>query len=127
MHLVQIFTFQPHIINTFQCLDRRLFGLLKKKLSDELLLEGGDSAAVFIRRVFHSAKETLMSYNGCSAIGHIRFRYTMDVDPYFRIFDEFVFPESQTSSLSGNLTLARRNCRLKVGMQDLNRSMRRNT
>jgi hypothetical protein len=47
-HLVQIFTFQPHTINTFQCLDRRLFGLLKKKSYGELLLHSDDSAAVFI-------------------------------------------------------------------------------
>jgi hypothetical protein len=93
-HLVQIFTFQPHTRNTFQCLDRRLFGLPESKLLSELLLDSDDSAAVFIRRVFHSTKKTLMSYNTRSALAAIRFRYTMVADPYFRIFGEFVLPGS---------------------------------
>jgi hypothetical protein len=125
-HLVQIFMFQAHTINTFQSLDRRLFGLLKKKSYGELLLDSDDSLAVFIRRVFHSMKKTLMSYNARSALARIRFRYTMDIDPYFRIFGEFVLPESQGFPLSSDPTLARRNCRLKVRMQNLNKSLRRN-
>jgi hypothetical protein len=93
--LVQIFTFQAHTINTFQCLDRRLFALLKKKSDGELLLGSDDSAVVFIRRVFHSMKKTLMSENARSALVRIRFRYSMDVNPYFRIFCAFVLPGSQ--------------------------------
>jgi hypothetical protein len=125
-HLVQVFTLQPLTLNTFQCLNRRLLGLLKKKSYAELLLHSGDSAAVSIRRVFHGMKKTLMSYNARSALARLRFRYTMDVDPYFPIFGEFVLPGNQGSRPFGDLTLARRNCRLKLGMQNLNRSLRRN-
>jgi hypothetical protein len=77
------------------------FGLLKKKLSGALLLDGDDSAAFFIRRVFHSMKKTFMSYNTHNTLARMRFRDIMDGDPYFRIFSKFVLPGSQ-----GFLTLS---------------------
>jgi hypothetical protein len=94
-NLVKIVTFQPYTINNFQCLDRRLFYLLEKKFYGELPLDSDDSAAVFIRRVFHNMKKTLMPCNTRSALARIRVPYSVGVDPYFGIFDEFVLPGSQ--------------------------------
>jgi hypothetical protein len=93
--LAQIFTFQPGAVSTSQYLDRRLFGLLKKRSYRELLLDSGDSVAVFIRRPFHSMQKTVMSYNARTALARLRFRDAVDLDSDVRILAEFVLPGSQ--------------------------------
>jgi hypothetical protein len=40
-------------------------------------------------------KKSLMPYNARSALARIRFRYAIDVDPYFGILDECVISGSQ--------------------------------
>jgi hypothetical protein len=102
------------------------FGLLKKKSYGELPLDSDDSAADS-----SGAFSTTWKRLSCHImlVMHLLvfgFEISWMATGIFESLANLCFLEVKGSSLFGDLTLARRNCCLKVGMPDLNRSVRRN-
>jgi hypothetical protein len=118
-HSVKMFILQSHTTNAFQSLDLHLVGGFKTKLYCEFLLDNDNSAAGFIRRIFHNVRQIFGPDNVRSAFLHIDIRYNIgvdiSVDRYLRIFDESVLPGSQSSSRFGDSTLGCRKCCLEGG------------
>jgi hypothetical protein len=71
------------------------FGILKKRINSRLALDSDDSAARFIKRIFHNMKQALVEENVRNAFIQIGVRHNMDVVPYRLIFDE---PQLQQES-----------------------------
>jgi hypothetical protein len=87
---LKVVTLPPHTTNIFQGVDLSLFGVLKKKMNSQLPLRSDDSVAAFIRRIFHSLKQTLTPDIVRSDFVHIGVEYNIDAEPYLLIFDESV-------------------------------------
>jgi hypothetical protein len=93
-HRVKVVTFPPHTITIFQCFDLRRFGILKKRINYKLPFDGDDSMAMFIKRIFHNMKQTLVEDNVRSAFIQIEVRCNIDIVPYCLIFGESTLRES---------------------------------
>jgi hypothetical protein len=87
-HLVKVITFMLHTNQIFQCFDLSLFGNLKNKIYSELPLEKDETSAGFIKRIFHTMKQTLVEDNVRSAFGQLGLHYGIEADHYVLPFDE---------------------------------------
>jgi hypothetical protein len=93
-HRAKMVTFPPHAANIFQCLDRSLFGILKRQMNSNLPFGNDHSVAAWVKHIFHNFKQTLISNKVCSAFMHIGIQYSIKVEPYLLTFDECVLRES---------------------------------
>jgi hypothetical protein len=93
-HHVKVITFPPHTTHIFQSLDLSLFGTFKKKMNYKLPLESDETAAGFIKRIFHTMKQTLVEDNVRSAFVQLGLRYDIETIPYLLLFDEQVLRQS---------------------------------
>jgi hypothetical protein len=57
-------------------------------------LDGDETTAGFITRIFHMIKQTRVADNVRSAFVQLGLRYDIDTDPYVLLFDEHVLRES---------------------------------
>jgi hypothetical protein len=93
-HQVKVITFPPHTSHIFQSLDLSLFGNFKRKMNYRLPLDSDETAAGFIKRIFHIMKQTLVEDNVRSAFTQLGLRYNIDIIPYTLLFDEHELRQS---------------------------------
>jgi hypothetical protein len=93
-HQVKVITFPPHTSHIFQSLDLSGFGNVKNKMNDRLPLDSDDTTAGFIKRIFHTMKQTLAEDNVRGSFTQIGLQYHNETSPYFLSFDEAVLRQS---------------------------------
>jgi hypothetical protein len=88
-----IITFPPHTTNIFQCLGLSLFGVLKKRINYKLPLDSDDSTGMFMKRIFHNMKQTLLEDNVRSVFIQIGVREISAecFQPGFQFYSDHMF------------------------------------
>jgi hypothetical protein len=92
---VKVITFATHTIHIFQVLDLVLFGALEKRATRLSTLDEEQSAAVFIIRVYHDFRQTMVEVNIWRVLSAIGFSYDITQKPYEFLFDEEKFRQSR--------------------------------
>jgi hypothetical protein len=93
-HRVKVITFPPHTTHIFQSLDLSLFGNFKKKMNYKLPLESDETTAGFIRKIFHTLKQTRVEDNVRSSFMQIGLQYNIESTAYLLSFDDNVLRQS---------------------------------
>jgi hypothetical protein len=93
-HRVKVITFLPHTSHIFQSLDLSLFDNFKKKMNYKLPRDSDETTAEFIKRIFHTIKQTLVDDNVRSSFMQIGLQYNIETSPYLLSFDEDVLRQS---------------------------------
>jgi hypothetical protein len=86
-HRVKAMPFLPHTTHIFQNLDLSLFGNFKNRKNDKLPLEGDETAAALIKRVFQMMTQTLIPDDLRNSFIQIGFRYNIETSPYSLPFE----------------------------------------
>jgi hypothetical protein len=93
-HRVKVITFPPHTSHIFQSLDLSLFGNVKKKMNYKLPLDSAEKTTGFIKRIFHTMKQTLEEDTVGGFLMQIGLQYNIETSPYLLCFDENVLRQS---------------------------------
>jgi hypothetical protein len=79
---VRVITFAPHTTHVFQILDVVLFGALKKRASGLEMWNEESGTVVFIIKLYHDFKQTMVEVNIWRAFSAIGFFYAITQNPY---------------------------------------------
>jgi hypothetical protein len=85
---VRIIIFAPHTTNIFQVLDPTLFGVLKRGPRYELPFETDNSTVMFLMKLYHDFKQTMVPSNVWGAFHALGFDYYTRREPSRLLFDE---------------------------------------
>jgi hypothetical protein len=92
---VKVISFPPHTTQIFQALDLCLFGVFKKKTQYKLPFANDNLTVNFIRRAFHTLKQTFVPDNVRSAFKLLGLDFNITQTPYTLLSREDMLGQSQ--------------------------------